>query len=171
MLRAVVLATFSGVLTAVGHLAGGGTLPDLSILVVLLPLLAGGFCGVAERSRGVVGCVAVLGLGQLTLHQLIELLNPAHPGHHLVDAVGPGDTAMVAMHALATLVTAAALWFADRAIAVLSAALRRLVPRRPPTLRADRPLATLATPGPTVALRLARALAAGHVRRGPPVGC
>jgi hypothetical protein len=168
LLRAAALATVSAVLTALGHLAGGGALPDLVVLVVLLPLLAGAFTMLAERSAGVLGTLAALGVGQLVLHQLIELLNPAHHAHH---AVASSDTRMVAMHAAATAITAVALRYADRAIAALGAALRRVRPRRPQPLRADRPLATLATPGPAVSLRLARALAAVQVRRGPPVGC
>ena len=72
---------------------------------------------------------------------------------------------------MATLITAAALRYADRAIAAVGAALGRVLPRRPRVLCADRPLATLATPGAAVSLRLARALAAAQVRRGPPVGC
>lgn len=176
VLRAGVLAAFSAVLTAAGHVAGGGRLPDLTVLVVLLPLLAGLFTTVAERLRTPVGTIVVLGAGQLALHELIELLSPAHATHHAMaahyaPALPPSTGAgMLAIHALATLVTAVALRFADRAIAAVGAALRRAV-RRPPVLCADRPLATLAGPGPAVTLRLACALAAAHVRRGPPVGC
>jgi hypothetical protein len=162
-----VLAAVSAVLAALGHLAGGGALPDLAVLVVLLPLLAGGFTALADRSRSAVGAVGVLGLGQLALHQLLELLSAGHAGH----TGTPAGTGMFAMHAGATLVTAAALRFADRAVAALGAALRRVLPRRRPALAADRPLATLAVPGPAVSLRLAGALAGARVRRGPPVGC
>jgi hypothetical protein len=38
-------------------------------------------------------------------------------------------------------------------------------------LSANCPLASRVTPGAAVSLRLARALAAAQVRRGPPVGC
>jgi hypothetical protein len=173
LLRAAVLATVTTVLAAVGHLAGGGALPDITVLVVLLPLLAGVFSTLAERSRSTAGTLAVLGAGQLALHYLIELLNPSHVAHHLAGAAdaGSGGTGMLAMHAGATLLTAAALRYADRAIAVVRAALGRVLPRRPPVLSANCPLASLVTPGAAVSLRLARALAAAQVRRGPPVGC
>ncbi len=171
LLRGAVLAAACAVLTAAGHLAGGGSLPDLAVLVVLLPLLAGGFAALAERSRGTLGTLGVLGLGQLVLHQLIELLSPAHAAHQALDAVAPSGPGMLITHAVATLVSAVALRFADRAIALLGGVLRRVLPHRPPALRADRPLATLALPGPAVSLRLARALAAAEARRGPPVGC
>jgi hypothetical protein len=174
LLRAAVLAAVSAVLTAVGHLVGGGSLPDLTVLVVLLPLLAAGFTALSARSRSAVGTVGVLGLGQLALHELIELLNPTHQvhaAHHLAGPATPNGIGMLAGHVLATLLIAAALCFADRAIAAVGAALRRVLPRRPPGLRADRPLTTLITPGAAVSLRLARALAATQGRRGPPVGC
>jgi hypothetical protein len=173
-LRATVLAGLCAVLTALGHLAGGGIAPDLTVLVVLLPLLAGVFTTLAARARTGLGTVAVLGLGQLALHQLVELLNPTHPAHathHVAGTDLPAGAGMVAAHAVATLITAAALRYADRALDWVRAALRRVVLRRPPVLCADRPLATLATAEPAVALRLARALAGAQVRRGPPVGC
>jgi hypothetical protein len=172
MLRGAVLAALTAVLTVAGHLAGGGTAPDLSVLVVLLPLAAGVFATVAERSRSGWGTLLVLGVGQLVLHRLIEVLAPVHLAHH----AAPPDTSagaawMLVMHALATLLTAAALRFADRGIAAVAAVLRRVVPRRLRPLAADRPLATLVTPGAAVTLRLAAALASAHLRRGPPVGC
>ena len=48
-LRGAALAVLSTLLTAVGHVAGGGTVPDLALLVVLFPLLGGVFISVAER--------------------------------------------------------------------------------------------------------------------------
>lgn len=179
------LAVLTVLLTAAGHVAGGGGLPDLAVLVVMLGPLALVLAALADRSRSAVGALAVLGGGQLVLHQLIEALSPAHTpaggpaahgGHAMHVAVGSGVTpasglAMFLTHAAATLVIAAALRFADRAIAAVGTALRRVVPRRLTPLSADRPLATLATPGPAVSLRLARALAGTHVRRGPPVRC
>lgn len=41
LLRGTVLAAMSTLLTSMGHVAGGGFLPDIAVLVVLLPLLAG----------------------------------------------------------------------------------------------------------------------------------
>jgi hypothetical protein len=183
VLRGVVLATLTALLTVAGHAAGGGALPDLAVLAVLLPLLAGALTAVADRSRSAVGALAVLGGGQLALHQLIEALSPAgdpaHGAHgvHLVAASGtaavaaPPGFVMFGAHAVATLVIAAALRFADRAVAAVRAALRRVVPRRLTPLSADRPLPTLATAGPAISLGLARTLAVAHVRRGPPVRC
>jgi hypothetical protein len=166
-LRGAVLAGLTALVTAVGHTAGGGSVPDLGVLVVLFPLLAGLFTTVAGRCRGAASTVAVLGTGQLALHQLMELL---HPAHHTSEPALAGWR-MLAMHAAATLVIAVALRHADRAVAGLVAALRRVVRRRLALLPAQRPLPVFVVPDLAVPARLARALAAAHVRRGPPVGC
>jgi hypothetical protein len=168
VLRGWALAGLSTLLTAVGHRAGGGTLPDLTVLVVLFPLLAALCTTVAQRCRHLPWTVAVLGAGQLGLHQFMELLHPTHPAAGM--ALAPG-VQMVAMHAIATLVTAVALQHADRAVTGLVAALRRVLPRRLNPPPADRPLPVLAVPGPAVPARLARAFAVAHSRRGPPVEC
>lgn len=159
--RAVGLAALSGLLTAVGHVAAGGTLPDLAVLLALIPLLAGVFVSLAERSRSTAGTVAALATGQLALHQLMTVLHPAH-----------GDAAtMLGLHAAITLVTAGALHHADRTVVALMVALRRVLPRRLIPPPADRPLPTRAVPGSDRPARHARLLSVAHARRGPPVGC
>ena len=77
---------------------------------------------------------------------------------------------MLAMHAGATLLTAVALRFADRAIAVVGAALRRVLPRRLPALSPTARWPPGSTPGPAVSLRLARALVAAHGPARPSGG-
>jgi hypothetical protein len=171
--RGIALAAFSGLLTAVGHLAGGGTLGDLGLLVVLLPLLAGLFVSLAERSRGPLGTVAVLGAGQVVLHYLMVLLHPAQDGGALTGSGGGmvGGPSMLLMHAAVTLISAVGLRHADAAVVAMARALRRILPRRVAPLPADRPLPALAVPGPGLPARLARVLLSAHARRGPPVGC
>jgi hypothetical protein len=167
-LRGAALAVLSTLLTSVGHVAGGGAVPDLAVLVVLFPLLAAVFVTVGEHCRSFARMCTTLAAGQLTLHLLMGLL---HPAHHLAEpmvAPGPG---MLGTHAAVTLVLAGVLRYADGAAAGLVAALRRVLPRRLTPLPADRPLPTRAVPGPAVSARLARALAVAHARRGPPVGC
>ncbi|MEJ3658287.1 hypothetical protein WEH80_35525 [Actinomycetes bacterium KLBMP 9759] len=165
--RSVVLAALCALVTAVGHVGGGGTLPDLGILVVLLPMLAAVFSSFARRCRSATGTVATLGAGQLALHHLMELLHPAH-----VTAAAAFDPAqMVTMHALVTLVMAVALRYADAAVAAVRAAARRVLPRRWAQPPVSRPLITLAVPAAEVPLLLARTMATAVVRRGPPVGC
>lgn len=170
-LRGVALAALSALLTAVGHVAGGGTLPDLALLVVLLPLLAGVFVALAQRHRGLAGTIGTLGLGQLALHELMTLLHPAHLAHAAAGAPGPSAAAMVGAHAAVTLAVAVAVRHADAAWDALRAAIGRLVPRRLRPLPARRPLRPLVGAGHGVISALARELAVARVRRGPPVGC
>lgn len=160
MLRGAVLAGLSALLAAVGHAAGGGTVADLSVLVPVLPLLAWAFTTPASRCRTLAGTIAVLAVGQFVLHSAIELLHATHAG-----------PAMLAMHAVATVVTAVALRHADRGAAALVAALRRVLPRRLPPPAADRPLRVLALPAPAEPALLTRAHVVAHARRGPPVTC
>jgi hypothetical protein len=167
-LRGAALAVLSTLLTAVGHMAGGGTVPELSLLVVLFPLLAAAFVTVAERARSAVAVIAALGAGQLVMHLLMVLL---HPMDHVATPVVSSGAGMLGLHAAVTLCIAGVLRHADAAGAGLVAALRRVVPRRLSPLPADRPLPIRPVPGPAVPARLARALAVAHVRRGPPVGC
>jgi hypothetical protein len=168
-LRGGVLVGLSALLTAVGHLAGGGAVPDLAILVVLLPLLGWPVVAVADRCRGPLATAAVLGAGQFLPHQLMVAMHDHHAAG--LGAVVPSDTAMLAGHVGATLLMVLVLRHADRGVTAVGAALRRVVPRRPVPARVDRPLAVLVVPGPAVPARLRRALAVTHVRRGPPVCC
>jgi hypothetical protein len=167
-LRAATLTVLIALLTAVGHEAGGGALPDLALAVVLLPLLAAVLTVIARRCATLTSATLTLGVGQFVLHHLLVAL---HPSHHEVGPAVLTGTGMVAMHVLATLVTAVVVWHADRAVAAVRAALRRIVPRRPRLLPAAAPLFVAAVPAPAVAACLVRACTAPVVRRGPPVGC
>ncbi|MCE3550310.1 hypothetical protein LWC33_02410 [Pseudonocardia sp. RS11V-5] len=161
VLRGVVLASLSTLLTALGHLAGGGTLGDLGLLVVLLPLLALAVTSTAERVRGPLGTLLVLGGGQFVLHELLELLGHDHTGV----ASGPQ---MLAGHAVATVLSGLLLRDVDRLLSALARALRRVLPRRLAPLRADAPLRTLAVPAAGVAGHVRRAAVGAVLRRGPP---
>lgn len=166
-LRGSVLAALSALLTVVGHTAAGGGVPDLAVLAVLVPLVAGVFVTLAERCRGFTGTLVTLAAGQFALHHLMVLLHP----HRVVEPALLPESGMLVVHAAATLVTAVALRHADHGLAALTAALCRVLPRRPFSLPADRALPAFASASPSVAARLARAFAVAHARRGPPVGC
>lgn len=168
VLRSAMLAGVSALLTVVGHTAAGGSVPDLAMLVVLLPALAGLLTGLARHCRSVPATIAVLGAGQFVLHHFMEL---QHPGLHATAPLLPSGTQMLAMHAAITVAMAVALAHADRAVMSLRNAWSRVLPHRLSPLPADRPLPVLAVPGPAIPVRLARAHAVCHVRRGPPVGC
>jgi hypothetical protein len=167
VVRGSALATLSAVLTAAGHVAGGGTLGDLTLLVVLLPLLAVVFTSAAKACRSAVGAVLVLGAGQVVLHQAMVLLHPPH----VTANAALGTAAMLAMHAAVTLVTAVALRCADSALSALTAVLARVLPRRLSPLPVLRPLRAVVLPAPVPARARAAVLAASVLRRGPPVSC
>lgn len=164
LIRGAALAVLTALLTAVGHVAGGGAVGDLAMLALLLPLLAGVSIALAERCRGLGGTLATLAVGQLALHHLMVVLHP----HRATGAALLTDPGMLALHGAVTLVTAVALQRADDAVTALAAALRRVLPRRLLPLRAVAALPALIGPGPAVAAGLARALAVAHARRGPP---
>ena len=159
-LRGVTLTLLVALLTTIGHVGAGGGLPDLSLLVVLLPLLGSAFVAVAERTRGFAGTVAVLGVGQLVLHTTLSALHPM---------AADGGRPMLVTHVLITLVTAVAVRYADAAVLAVAAVLRRAMPRRLAPPPADRPLPTRPVPPLHVPARRARLLAVADVRRGPPV--
>jgi hypothetical protein len=165
LLRGLVTAGLSTLLIAVGHLLGGGAVPDLAVLVVLFPLLTGGVVGLADRCRSTGATIATLAGGQYALHVLLGLLHPHAPA-----AGSPDASTMLALHAGATLVVAVLLRHADRAVVAVGSALRRVLPRRPFVPPADGPLLPLRPDGPGHSLR-PLALAAVPTRRGPPVGC
>jgi hypothetical protein len=166
-LHGLALAALSTLLIAVGHLAGGGAAVDLTVLVLLFPLLGGAVVAVAERCRTFVPTVATLAAGQVVLHVLIDVLH-SHPPAPGAGLDGP---TMLQMHVVATLVIAALLRHADGALAALRAALHHVLPRRLAVPPADAPLAALRVAGPAVPPRLAPVLAGVALRRGPPVGC
>ena len=163
LLRGLVTAGLCTLLIAVGHVVGGGALPDLTVLVVLFPLLTGAVVGLADRCRSTAGMLATLGGGQYALHVLLVLLHPHS------SAVGRSATTMFLLHAVVTVVIAVLLRRADDAVAAVGAALRRVLPRRPFVPTADAPLAAWNPGDPAPRIRLA--LAAVPARRGPPVGC
>lgn len=165
VVRGCALAALCAVLTAAGHVAGGGTVGDLTLLVVLLPLLAAGFTSAAGTCRSLAGTTAVLGAGQVVLHQTMVLLHPPHVG-----AAVSGRN-MLVMHAAVTVVTALALRHADLAVSALLAGLQRVFPRRltpPPVVEVRR---ACGRPVPPSFRLHAAVLAASVLRRGPPVRC
>jgi hypothetical protein len=154
------LTLLVALLTAIGHVAAGGGLPDLSLLVVLLPLLGGAFVALAERTRSFAATLGVLATGQLVIHAALAALHPM---------AADGSRAMLVLHVLTTLVTAVAVRYADAAVLAVAAALRRVVPRRLTPPPADRPLPTRPVPPLDLPARRARLLTVAVLRRGPPV--
>jgi hypothetical protein len=165
--RGAVLAALVTLLTATGHVVGGGTLAGLSPLAVLVPLLGTVLVALAERCRGLAATLVALGAGQLGLHVVLLLLS-AHD--HARPAALTG-AAMVAAHAVATLAIAAVLSSADATVTALLGSLRRVLPRRLPIAPVD--VAPPTRPVPDAAVPLVAGLIplTAHVRRGPPLPC
>lgn len=169
-MRGIVLTVFCALLTAVGHVAGGGSLPDLDTLAVVAPLLAAAAVWLADRAGGLGGTVAVLGGGQLALHLAMQVTHPMQAmGSMQAGIPGASMAGMLGMHAAVTVVVAVAVRHAETAAARVAAAMAGVLARRIVPLPADRPLPARCVPAVDLPARLARLLAAADLRRGPPV--
>ncbi|WP_343063703.1 hypothetical protein [Haloechinothrix aidingensis] len=164
--RRPLLVTSAATLAASAHAAGGGGLPDASITVVLLGLIAWVAASLADRGRGVSGTLVILGAAQLAMHFGLTLL-AGHSGH--VTAFDP--RAMLAAHVVATVLTALLVPGAAHGLAVALAGLRGLLPiANPPVppLPPGRVLPAVVTPAgprPVVEVHFRKVC----TRRGPPV--
>ena len=94
-------------------------MPDAGLLLVLALLLAGFLITLADRRRGPISILCMVGGSQLALHGLLQMLG-THP-HHSHSAAEP--LMMTAVHAVATVVTAAVLAGAESAVFVLASVL------------------------------------------------
>ncbi|GEL26080.1 hypothetical protein PSU4_50340 [Pseudonocardia sulfidoxydans NBRC 16205] len=163
--RGVAVASVAALITGVAHVAGGGALPDLGLLLVLFPLLAALIVSIADACRSIGGVLGALAAGQLGMHAVLEVI-----GHsHVAGAAGPASGwSMFAMHAVATIVLGLLVRDADQVLGLLVSALARVLPRRLTVPPADRPLATLAVAGPAVVGATERAALGPRTPRGPP---
>lgn len=164
-LHGIVLATLATVLAATAHVAGGGALPDIGVLLVLLPLLAVAVLGLGGRGAGPVTTLVALAAGQAGLHVLLSVL------HHHPSVIVAGGAPMLGLHLLATVATALLLHHAERGLALVARALCRVLPGRPPVPVIDRPLPARPAPAAGTSARATLILLVAHARRGPPVGC
>lgn len=180
MARGLAAASVCALLTYCGHLVAGGVAPDLGLLAVLGLLLAGFLITLADRRRGPLAIVILVGGSQLALHELLQLLGGSHLAHAgpsgspltgTAAHVGAHPLLMLGAHAVATVITSAMLAGAEDAVFTVAAALARAVPLVITAAPATRP------PGPTIPVTgpldhrlrdvLCRRL---HLRRGPPLG-
>ncbi|AKT50693.1 hypothetical protein ADJ73_04105 [Arsenicicoccus sp. oral taxon 190] len=100
LLRAAVLAVVVVCLAALAHLVGGGTLPGPGVLAVLVAVVGTAALVASSRRLGTWSIGAILGGGQLALHEAFALLgttgaDPASLGH----VVGSGHHAVLVTHA------------------------------------------------------------------------
>ena len=177
--RGLAAASVCALLTYCGHLAAGGAAPDLGLLAVLGLLLAGFLITLADRRRGPLAMLILVGGSQLALHGLLQLLSSSHLAHASPSGnsvtgtaalVGTHPLLMLGAHALATVITSAMLAGAEDAVFTVAAALARAVP-----LMVAPPPATPSPPTTPVTGPLDRRLRGVlgrrlHLRRGPPPG-
>jgi hypothetical protein len=181
------MATVILTLAAGAHLAGGGELPAPAILLAVLALTALGSTAATRMRLGLPAMAALLGGGQVALHQLFTAFGPpaaaapaaaTHAGHLSgVDAVAPAaihfhaagassGPLMVAAHTLATLCCALLLAKGEAALWALAGWLRPLAAL--PGVVAPDDVAPVFASFPTAApLRPWRNLRQDS-RRGPP---
>lgn len=173
-LRAGLFAVVAALLAALGHLVGGGALPDLAALLTATAVVAPVAGGLARRQRGYPAILGVLALSQGLFHLLFGLTG--HGGHAMPMAGAlsgplpdPMSARMLALHLVSAALTALVLTRGEAAVFRLSAVLRRLVRRSVTVL-----LPTIAGPQrpprrPTRAHRGTGHPVVRHPRRGPPL--
>lgn len=171
MARGLTAASVCALLTYSGHRAAGGTMPDLGLLVVLTLLLAGFLTTLADRRRGPLAILAMVGGSQLALHGLLELLAGSH-SDAMTGPVGAGTLPMLGAHALATVVTSVVLAGAEDAVFTVAHALARVLPLTSCAPKAaELPSRLSAITGPLDGRLRGVLLRRLHLRRGPPGRC
>lgn len=158
-MRGCLLALSSAGLAITAHALADGGLPDTALTVLLTALVGWTGSALAEKTRGPLGILAVLGVAQLGMHVVLTEL----AGH--MTQSGPG---MYLAHAAATVVTAL---LVARAESMLRVAVARLRSLRPVVWRtAPAPSGPVPSPvpfapgGPLLSVVLRHV----HGRRGPP---
>ena len=164
LLRASCFAVVATQLAALGHLLGGGQLPDLSILLTVTVFLGGSLAGLAKRRRTTWQIFAGMVASQFVFHAAFQLTTHVHETQSWVPS-GP----MVTFHLAAALLTAMLLANGDSMLFRLFAALHRvLVPARIRIIVAVAPGWTAVISGDAGG-RLLQTAVSAVPRRGPPV--
>lgn len=158
MLRGALLALSSAGLAITAHALAGGDMPDASLTLVLTALVGWIGSALAERTKGPLGVLAVLGVAQVAMHLVLTELM----GH-----TAPARPEMYLAHAVATVCTAAVLAHAETMARHAVAGLWRLLPVvwRPAPVADAAPVPVLSpVDSPTLSVLFRRV----HRRRGPP---
>jgi hypothetical protein len=170
--RACVFAAIATQLAALGHVLGGGAVPDLDILLPVTILLGGSLTGFAGRRRSLPQIFGALAASQLLFHVAFALTT--HHGGSVAPAESPGAVAgtggMVAFHLLAALAASWVMAHGESTLFRLFAALRRvLVPSRRPLPVRLSPRWTAVITGGAGGRLLLTGLGSLSSRRGPPL--
>lgn len=164
-LRGLLLAASSAVLAASAHVSADGVLPNPALTVVLTAIIGWVGTALADRTRGILGLLTTLSAAQLLMHGMLTLAD-THSGGGTATF---DPTTMTAAHAVATVLTAVLVGYAERGIAVVTSSLRRLLPMAWSPQPAPAPVP--AQPVTTAADTGAFAIVLRHIcgRRGPPL--
>ncbi len=162
--RAGLFVLIAAQIAVLGHIAAGGTPPDLPLLAVMSGLLLTGLRSLATRRHSFPVLLAAMAGTQLAFHLVLTLAD-----HH--PAGGHDQGRMLAFHAAAAVLSAVLLAHGDRLLFALHGWLTR---RRPRLLTA--PLPAVAVRWTAVVDRAGRVLRSrlsGSTvwRRGPPTEC
>ncbi|MBG6217531.1 hypothetical protein IWX75_001989 [Arthrobacter sp. CAN_A6] len=182
--------TVSSIILCLGigsHVLAGGTLPALPILLLMGALLLLPVAALTTRRRPIASLAALMGGGQLALHEGLSAFSsaavcssgPVHTGHYgaapiscqtsaaaPIHADEPTVLLMLLAHLLATAVLVLMLARGEAALGLLCAWLRPLSQRLAPAVVV--PVPRISTVSRSVFIPLPRHYAAVPALRGPP---
>ena len=163
--RSGTFAVFATQLAALGHLLGGGQLPDLSILLTVTVFLGGSLTGLAKSRRKGRQIFAAMVASQVVFHAAFQLTVHSDESVSWV----PGGR-MLLFHLVAAGVTATLLARGESMLFRLFAALHRvLLPARIRPIVGAVPHWTAVITGGAGGELLRDVRAAAASRRGPPI--
>ncbi|GAB3573579.1 hypothetical protein GCM10027445_32970 [Amycolatopsis endophytica] len=157
-MRGILLAFTSGGLAVSAHALAHGGLPDTALTLLLVALVGWTGTALADRTRGPLGVLTVLGAAQLLMHVVLDELMPH------ADSM---PVAMTTAHVSATVVTALVLAHAEALLQVAATRLALLLPAVFGGARTPSPPRAAPAPAPG-ALQVSVLLTRMHARRGPP---
>lgn len=124
-LRSATFALVTAYLAALGHVVGGGGLPDLAPLLLAGVLIGGMVSGLAHDRRSTGQIFGLMAASQVAFHLLFEVT--AHAGRDHLDLIR-----MAVFHLLAAVCATAVLASGEDTLFRLFAALTRVVLRNLP---------------------------------------
>jgi hypothetical protein len=160
--RAGAFVLIAAQITALGHVAGGGSPPDLPLLATMSGLLLAALRSLTTRRRRFPVVLAAMSGTQVLFHFVLALSDAHTPS----GATQP--LRMLVFHVVAAVTAAALLAYGDQLLFALHGRLRRLLPR----VALAAPIAVVAT-WTAIAERAGRRLRSrldrsSISRRGPP---
>ncbi|MEP6561707.1 MAG: hypothetical protein ABJD68_11640 [Nakamurella sp.] len=165
LFRAGAFAVIATQLAALGHLLGGGQLPDPAILLTVTVFLGGSLSGLATKRRSGWQIFAGMVASQLVFHAAFQLAGHSHGAQSVLPTGG-----MLAFHLVAAALTAALMANGESMLFRLFAALHRVLAPAPiRTIVALAPDWTVVIIGDAGDAFLRTAVTSAVSRRGPPV--